>query len=379
VLVVDDSAVDRRLVAGLLRNAGNWQIRLAESAEQALGQLAVSPVDLVLTDLRMPGMDGLALLKAIRLQYANLPVVLMTAEGSEELAVEALRHGAASYVPKPQLAAMLVEVLEDVLGLVRADRAHGELVQCMVRNEFTFTLPCEPTLLGPLVDLVQQMLAAARLCDATGRMRVAMALEQALLNALFRGNLELRPEALARGDASLVEDRRSQPPYCDRKLHVDVSITPEAARFVVRDEGPGFDTSTLANHKSETLEREAGRGIVLMQSFMDEVRYNQQGNEVTLVKRREAQPQQAPPAIAAPAPAAVAAPVRAPAATAGPPRPTRWGEVPTGSRVTDSISGRTYRVHRGDTVVTLSAPGGDTLMFGLDDGIDTARYRVYML
>ena len=109
VLVVDDSAVDRRLAAGLLRNEGNWQVELAESAEQALARLAGSPVDLVLTDLRMPGMDGLALLKAIRLQYANLPVVLMTAEGSEDLAVEALRQGAASYVPKQQLAAMLVE------------------------------------------------------------------------------------------------------------------------------------------------------------------------------------------------------------------------------------------------------------------------------
>lgn len=385
VLVVDDSSVDRRLVAGLLKNAGNWSALLAESAEDALRQLSATPVDLVLTDLRMTGMDGLALLKAIRLQYANLPVVLMTAEGSEQLAVEALRAGAAGYVPKSQLAAQLVESLEHVLGMVRADRAHEDLLDCLVRNEFSFTLPNDPNLIGPLVDLMQQLVASVRLCDANVRVRVAVALEQALLNALFRGNLELTPEELPRGDTTPIDTRRAAPPYCDRRLHVDASISPEAARFVVRDEGPGFDTSTLQAGQGDTLDGDGGRGLTLMRSMMDEVIYNERGNEVTLLKRREAAP---PPEQRAEASASVGQPPVAPAkpsarkpapTEASAARPTRWGEVPTGSRVTDSISGRTYRVHLGGDVVTLSAPGGDTLMFGLDEAIDASRYRVYVL
>jgi hypothetical protein len=290
-------------------------------------------------------------------------------------------------VPKSQLATLLVETLEHVLGVVRADRAHGDLVHCQVRNEFTFTLPNDATLIGPLVDLVQQMIASVGLCDATGRVRVAVALEQALLNALFRGNLELSPEELPRGDTSLIYERRHRQPYCNRKLHVDVAITHGEARFVVRDEGPGFDTKPFDNKPLDnksleagpaTLERESGRRIVLLQSFMDEVRFNEQGNEVTLIKRREA-PLQAPSQeAAADRPLAATAGVQT-AAAAKPSAPTRWGEVPTGSRVTDSISGRAYRVHRGSDVVTLSAPGGDTLMFGLDEGIDPARYRVYVL
>lgn len=380
VLVVDDSAVDRRLVEGLLKNARNWTVELAESAEDALERLAARPVDVVLTDLRMSGMDGLELLNAIRLQYANLPVVLMTAEGSERLAVDALRAGAAGYVPKSQFAGQLVESLEHVLGLIRADRVHGDLLECLVRNEFSFTLPNDPALIGPLVDLMQQMVAAVGLCDATGRMRVAAALEQALLNGLFRGNLELHPEQLPRGDTSPIEQRRNTPPYADRRLHVSVSITPEEARFVVRDEGPGFDAAEFETDKFGTLDGETGRGIMLMRSFMDEVKYNERGNEVTLLKRREDQPQQQAEAPAVEPPPAVSPrprqPIAAPAAAA---QPSRWGDVSSGSRVTDSISGRTYRVHLGDDVVTLSAPGGDTLIFGLDENIDAARYRVYLL
>ncbi|MEQ8787184.1 MAG: response regulator [Pirellulaceae bacterium] len=369
VLLVDDSAVERRLVEGLLHRSGDWQVVSAASAEEALERLAESPVDVVLTDLRMPGMDGLELLQRIRQQMAALPVVLMTAEGSEKLAVEALRLGAASYVPKPQLSTLLIEVLEDVLGLVRADRAHNDLIECMERNEVSFVLGPSPELIGPLVDLVQQMTAGVGLCDATGRVRLAMALEQALLNALFRGNLELRPEQLPRDDTDVFQQRRTQPPYCERRLHVDIALTSDEARIVVRDEGPGFDTSGAQDTSTEYMQRETERGLVLMRSFVDELQFNERGNQVTLVKRRE---------VRAPAVESPAAP-QAAVAPSEPAAPVVWGDLTTGSRVTDSISGRTYRAVRAAEGVTLSAPAGDSLTFGLDESIDKSRYRVYML
>jgi CheY-like chemotaxis protein len=366
VLLVDDSAVDRRLVQGLLARSGQWEVEPAANAEQALARLAQSPVDVVLTDLRMPGMDGLELLHLLREQMPALPVVLMTAEGSERLAVDALRLGAASYVPKSQLSTLLVEVLEDVLGLIRADRAHSELIDCMEKNHVRFVLGNSPELLGPLVDLVQQMVTAVGLCDATGRVRLAIALEQALLNAVFRGNLELRPEDLSPENASVFAERCAQPPYRDRHVIVDVTITQQEARIMVRDEGSGFDTSVLKNGSSaDFLERETERGLVLMRSFVDELGFNETGNLVTLVKRREERKRAAEPSTAV-------SPGQAEA-------PTNWGDVSTGSRVIDSISGRTYRAQRLEDSVQLSAPAGDSLTFSLDETIDKARYRVYML
>src|SRR5262245_8408038 len=114
VLVVDDSAVDRRLVSGLLRQ-GNLQVELAENGRDALERMRATPVDLVVTDLQMPELDGLGLVRQIRDHGPHVPVILITAHGSEELALQALHEGAASYVPKSELAQALQQVVEEVL------------------------------------------------------------------------------------------------------------------------------------------------------------------------------------------------------------------------------------------------------------------------
>ena len=64
-----------------------------------------------------------------------------------------------------------------------------------------------------------------------------------------------------------------------------MKLTPELARFEIRDEGPGFDPASIPNPTDpEYLERPSGRGMLLMRSFMDELTYNEAGNHVTLVK-----------------------------------------------------------------------------------------------
>ena len=104
ILVVDDSAVDRRLASGLLENIPHVEIEFAENGLEALEQMKIREPDLVLTDLQMPKFDGLKLVQAIGLHHSSVPVVLMTRQGSEEIAIEALKQGAASYVTKSQLA-----------------------------------------------------------------------------------------------------------------------------------------------------------------------------------------------------------------------------------------------------------------------------------
>jgi CheY-like chemotaxis protein len=296
ILVVDDSAVDRRLVGRFLHEKLECSIEYAASGVEALARMKEVAPDLVVTDLTMPVMDGLELVTAIRSHHPDLPVILMTAYGSETLALEALEQGAASYVPKSQLAEKLLGTVEEVLSLSRAGRSHEQLMRCLSRTEFTFSLENDAALIDPLVDLVQQMVVGMQLCDFTGQLRVGVALKEALLNALFHGNLELSLEdmqevqdkLIQEKDLSLVEQRRSQPPYRDRRIFVDVKISPEEARFVIRDGGPGFDVSAAPDPGDPAvLEREEGRGLMLIRTFMDEVTYNDLGNEVTLVKRKD--------------------------------------------------------------------------------------------
>jgi CheY-like chemotaxis protein/anti-sigma regulatory factor (Ser/Thr protein kinase) len=296
VLVVDDSKVDRRLVCEFLRKESQWTVEDAANGVEALARMKDSAPDLVLTDLNMPVMDGLELVTALREHHPGVPVILITAYGSETLATEALRRGASSYVPKSQLTGKLLDTMEEVLALARADRTYERLIGCLTRTEFTFRLENDAALIDPLVDLVQQMVAGMDLADFTGRLRIGVALKEALLNALFHGSLEITPEQmqqvqhelLSDEQLSLVEQRRNEPPHRDRKIYVDVRISNEEARFVIRDEGPGFDVSAVPDPEAPgALEAEKGRGLSLMRTFMDKVTFNELGNEVTMVKRRE--------------------------------------------------------------------------------------------
>ncbi len=100
ILVVDDDAALRMVLVGLLSQAG-YTARAVESGERALAEVASSLVDLVITDLRMPGMDGLALLSALGAAAPDLPVIMISAHGTVPIAVEAMKAGAKEFLLKP--------------------------------------------------------------------------------------------------------------------------------------------------------------------------------------------------------------------------------------------------------------------------------------
>ena len=97
VLIVDDSAIDRRLAGALLAKRG-YDVAYAADGREALERCEQVRPDVVVTDLQMPQMTGLELVEALRSRFPSLPVVLMTAHGSEQIAMMALNAGAAIYV-----------------------------------------------------------------------------------------------------------------------------------------------------------------------------------------------------------------------------------------------------------------------------------------
>jgi CheY-like chemotaxis protein len=289
VLLVDDSPMDQRLIGDLIARQLGWEVAVAGGGKEALAALRARAPAIVLTDLVMPGMNGLELLGEVRQNFPRVPVVLMTAYGNEELALKALRGGAANYVPKRTLARDLVRALTEVADAVAGEQHRERLLECLQEVEKRFDLANDPGLVPPLVQHLQQYLAPLNLGDENTRIRVGIALEEALLNGLYHGNLEVHSDLREGGGLAyyeLAEQRRRQAPYSGRRLHLDAFMTREAARFVVRDEGPGFDTASLPDPTDPTnLERCSGRGLLLIRTFMDEVAYNDRGNQITLVKR----------------------------------------------------------------------------------------------
>lgn len=289
VLVVDDSPVDRARASGLISKRMECTLLEASNGREALSMIETHHPEIVLTDLQMPLMDGLELVTAIKDRFPDIPVILMTAKGSEEIATQALLSGAASYVPKRRLADDLVLTLERVLFTAREERHRSLLMHHMTETDTSFALQNDPQLLHLLVSHLLDLLRCLPLGDETERLRVGIALEEALNNAFYHGNLQLFVEGGSRDRRryeELARQRLFEAPYCDRKIYVRVRISPSEAVFVIRDEGPGFAVSQLQpNNTVSATEQSDGRGMVLMRSIMDEVTYNDAGNQVTLVKR----------------------------------------------------------------------------------------------
>ena len=154
VLVVDDSATDRRLVGGLLQRAGGLAVEYAVDGKDAINRFQESIPDLVVTDLIMPELDGLGLVAAIKSEFPLVPVVLMTARGNEEVAVAGFARGAAGYVPKRILAHDLVPTAKRILAASREDRSLSRLMHRMVQNQSAFVLDSDPSLIPLLLAIV---------------------------------------------------------------------------------------------------------------------------------------------------------------------------------------------------------------------------------
>ena len=287
LLVVDDSTADREMVAHLLAQE-SWSVLHAADGQEALAQMRGHDVDLVLTDLVMPKLDGLAFVKQSRIDHPLVPVVLMTARGSEEIAVQALEAGAASYVPKKALVRELVEVVDRILEASREHRSYTRLLGRL--QAASFVLENDLELISSLVSYLTQIVRDSGMFDETNCRRLSTALDEAMANAYYHGNLEVQSEIRkrdARAYRLLAEQRRQAPPYRDRRIRVQASLTSDAACFVITDEGRGFNVGGVPDPTlPENLEERSGRGIFLMKTFLDDVRYNEAGNQVTLLKRR---------------------------------------------------------------------------------------------
>jgi CheY-like chemotaxis protein len=298
ILIVDDSPVDRRLAGGLLeKHIGPddetcLQVVFASNGKEALAVLAREQPDLVLTDLQMPELNGLELVEEVKARYPGIPIILMTAHGSEEIAIQALQRGAASYVPKRNLAQDLLDTVDNILAVAGARRHERRLLdECWVQTESLFRLPSDLANIPPLISYLQDNLTRLKVCDENGLIRVAVALREALSNAILHGNLEIDSALRDDNDAAyfaLIASRSNEEPYEDRFVHIAAKESRHEAVYVIRDEGPGFDMSKLPDPLDPAnLENISGRGLLLIRTFMDEVRHNKAGNEITMIKRSD--------------------------------------------------------------------------------------------
>jgi DNA-binding NtrC family response regulator len=115
ILLVDDEINTLRVLAAILRKNG-YEVTTARTAEEAFDKASKLSFDTIITDYRLPGMDGLKFISTLRTEIPDIPVVMLTAFGTIEHAVEAMKKGAFNYIPKPVNPDELLTVIKEAVA-----------------------------------------------------------------------------------------------------------------------------------------------------------------------------------------------------------------------------------------------------------------------
>ncbi|MCD6327609.1 response regulator [bacterium] len=283
VLVVDDEESVRAVLSRFLTKQG-ISFECADSGENAIQCLQMEDFDFVITDLMMPDIDGLELLRRIKTKNHKMPVAIITGFGTLEIAVEALRSGAVDFIKKPFDFKHISQLLAKVF-----DRQERETSQQKAISHITSAALILPNDISVLESA--GTIASAALEGLPEYNGVCLAIIESLTNAMEHGNLEItheeKDEAISNGNFHEIErSRRDNPKLGQRKIFLRFSLTGETFTCVIRDEGNGFDWKNLPDPRTpENIFNASGRGVLLIRCYMDDVSWNEKGNEITMTKK----------------------------------------------------------------------------------------------
>ena len=291
LLIVDDSP-DYLLQMKTILMEDGFDVVTADTGQAAIESIDKTPPALVLTDLHLPGISGMELMEMLRGTHPMIPVMVTTMEGSEQIAAEALRRGAASYVPKRDIESSLAPMVRQVLSVGETARSVRLLAPYTVESMLRMELINDEALVPAVIARLEMELINVGVFDEGERMQIGMALDEALLNAMIHGNLEVGSELREISDGEAYKDqilkRQTESPYRNRRVHVHLHADRKQAVFTIRDQGPGFDCAKVCDPTDpENIENIGGRGLLMIQAFMDEVHYNETGNEIVMIKRKD--------------------------------------------------------------------------------------------
>lgn len=267
-----------------------WDVVFASTAIDALDVPVVRAIDVILVDLGNPHIEGVELVGALHSRFPHTPIVLMSAPYGVREALECIRKGAVNHFPRDLLDTEPAAVLETLRAVARDYERRRTTLARLDALSFEFTLGNDradvPVISSRLADVVVE----SGVCDRSASSRVAVALEECLLNAIIHGNLGVSSELRQHDEGDYyreIEARRHQFPFSERRVKLTARISAKEAVFIVEDEGAGFDVNQVPDPTDpENLFRVGGRGILLMRSFMTSVHFTAGGRRVTLVKRR---------------------------------------------------------------------------------------------
>lgn len=287
ILIIDDEKPVRDVLNIALIEEG-YEPYQASDGENGFELCKTSKPDIVLTDVMMPGIDGIEVTKRIKAQRDDIDVVVMSGFGTEELVVNALRAGASNYIKKPIVFDELFKILDDII-FKRENRKRFEIDKEIVQKEHKEIVIVNDV--SSVWGAVNQVLFNAHaVAEQSVIEGLSIGLYELLINAIEHGNLGITFEEKSKALQSnsyreLLEKRRQG--VEGKKQHVTIrcDYSPETLTVEIQDYGDGFDLSTLPDMKdTESILSDHGRGILLTTLFYDKVEYSEPGNCVKVSK-----------------------------------------------------------------------------------------------
>jgi len=263
ILIVDDEDIVRSTLKRIL-NRDDMETTTAPCAKDALAILENEQFDLIITDVKMPEMDGITFLKKVKQDPKTelTPVIVLTGFATVEMTREALQNGAFNFLTKPFEVETILNIVKRGLNLKNEIVINKE-VNNFTKCSFDIVIPSRSELLGGVMYYIMEQMKLIGFSERVVTTDVLMTLDEAITNAHKHGNKK----------------------DTEKKIYVTTTLDGEKMTMVIRDEGEGFKQEELINPLSpEGIERNCGRGVFLIKGYMDEVSYNEKGNELTIVK-----------------------------------------------------------------------------------------------
>ncbi len=241
--------------------------------------------DVIVTDIKMPVLDGVDLLKRLREKEYDTPVIIMTGYEDIKSSIEVLRLGAFDFLLKPFQAKELIEILEKLKTVQENRKRQFEELPCF-HEQIHITIDSQTKLIPTVGSLLQNRVKLFCSLHKINVRNIGLCLHEAMVNAIIHGNFDV-PSTLKNESPedfeALVKEREADPTYRDKQVRIKCQVSIKRLIFEIADEGKGFNPDIL--HFLDPLHMlPSGRGILIITSFMDKVFWNKNGNCITMIK-----------------------------------------------------------------------------------------------
>ena len=290
LLIADDSVEVLDFLQEHFVKAGH-SVFCANDGEEALQIFRNEEIEGVFCALSLPKLGGLELLKEVKSSNSRSPLVMLCPQSDTKNALNALQLGACDFIIKKIKPLELQRTLDRVVSLHEGFHFSAYALDHLLQETRTLEIGNDFEGVNRIIAFMTQDLPSYGILIQEQLFRMNMLLKEAIENAIFHGNLELSSE-MRRDNPQLfyktAEQKRDIDPYKNRNLILQYDISRNSAKYVVRDEGKGFAHADLLDPTDpDNLLRIEGRGLIMIMNFMDEVFWNDRGNEITMVRYRK--------------------------------------------------------------------------------------------